>query len=87
MLTFFFCVVFNQLHTTLYNKQTRCEAILRTQPHSRVAKELHLAAQEGQELYQQEQFQKAAVTSVAAAAAVGVLAGVAGLLLSSARKR
>jgi fission 1 protein len=67
--------------------RARCEAILRAQPHSRVAKELHLASVEAQEQYQQQQFQNAAVKSVAAAAAVGILAGVAGLLLSNGGKK
>jgi len=55
---------------------------LRTQPSSRIAKELHLASIESEEQQQQREFQKAAVGGVAAAAAIGVAAGLASLLLS-----
>lgn len=61
--------------------QSRCEAILRTQPSARFAKELHLAAMEAGEQKQQEQIKQAAVGSVVAAVAIGVIGGLAGLLL------
>jgi len=61
--------------------QNRCEAILRTNPDSRIAKELHLASIEAEEERKREQLKTAAVGSVAAAVAVGVI-GVAGMLLS-----
>jgi hypothetical protein len=60
--------------------QARCEAILRSQPNTRIAKELHLAAIEAEEEQQREQLKKAAVGSVAAAAAIGVVAGIALLM-------
>lgn len=63
-------------------QQSRCESILRTQPSARFAKELHLAAIEAEEQRKQEQLKQAAVGSVAAAVAIGVIGGVAGLLLS-----
>ena len=63
------------------NKQSRCEAILRTQPSARFAKELHLAAIEADEERKREQLKQAAIGSVAAAVAVGVIGGVAGMLL------
>jgi hypothetical protein len=62
--------------------QTRCEAILRTNPNARYAKELHLAAIEGEEQRQQKQMKQAAVGGVATAAAVGLAAGVLSLLMS-----
>lgn len=61
--------------------QARCENILRSQPQSRIAKELHLASIEAEEQRNQENIKRAAIGSVAAAAAVGVAAGVIGLLL------
>jgi hypothetical protein len=60
--------------------QARCEAILRSQPNTRIAKELHLASIEAEEEQQREQLKKAAVGSVAAAAAIGVVAGIAILM-------
>jgi fission 1 protein len=59
----------------------RCEAILRSHPESRVAKELHLAAIESEDRRQIEQAKKAALNGVVAAAAVGVAAGVLSLIL------
>jgi hypothetical protein len=64
--------------------QSRCESILRTQPNARFAKELHLAAIEGEEEKKREQLKQAAVGSIAAAVAVGVI-GIAGMLLSKRR--
>jgi hypothetical protein len=61
--------------------KSRCEAILRTQPNARFAKELHLAAIEGEEETKREQLKTVAVGSVAAAIAIGVI-GIAGALLS-----
>jgi hypothetical protein len=81
---------FHQFQTTLtfclflpktFLTQTRCEAILRTNPNARYAKELHLAAIEGEEQRQQRQMKQAATGGVAAAAAVGLAAGVLSLLL------
>jgi len=62
-------------------QQSRCESILRTQPSARFAKELHLAAIEAEEQRKQEQLKQAAIGSVAAAVAIGVIGGVAGLLM------
>jgi len=59
----------------------RCEAILRSQPSSRIAKEMHLAAIESEEERQRQQLKQAAVGSVAVAAAVGVAAGVVSLMM------
>jgi fission 1 protein len=60
--------------------RSRAEAILRTNPQARFAKELHLAAIEGEEEQKREQLKKAAVGSVAAAAVVGLI-GVATVML------
>lgn len=60
--------------------QARCEAILRSQPNARIAKELHLASIEAEEEHQREQLKQAAVGSVAVAAAIGVVAGIAMLM-------
>jgi hypothetical protein len=61
-------------------RQARCEAILRSQPNARIAKELHLASIEAEEEHQREQIKQAAVGSVAVAAAIGVVAGIAMLM-------
>lgn len=61
--------------------RSRCEAILRTSPDSRMAKELHLAAIESSEEQQRENLKKAAVGSLAVAVGVG-LVGLAGAILS-----
>ena len=61
--------------------QSRCESILRTQPDTRIAKELHLACIEAEEERKREQLKQAAVGSIAAAAVVGVI-GIASMLLS-----
>jgi hypothetical protein len=66
------------------SRQSRCEAILRTSPTTRSAKELHLASIEAEEEKQREQLKQAAVGSVAAAVAVGLI-GVVGMLLSKKR--
>lgn len=55
---------------------------MRSQPSSRIAKELHLASIEAEEERNREQIKRAAVGGVAVAAAVGIAAGVASLLLS-----
>jgi hypothetical protein len=54
---------------------------LRTQPSARFAKELHLASIEAEEDKKREQLKTAALGSVGAAAAIGVVAGIASLLL------
>jgi hypothetical protein len=55
---------------------------LRSNPNARFAKELHLAAIEGEEKRQQRQLKQAATGGVAVAAAVGVAAGLVSLLLA-----
>lgn len=55
--------------------------ILRSQPGSRVAKELHLASIAAEEMRQEQQLKRAAVGSVAVAATIGVVAGVASLMM------
>lgn len=72
--------------TTTKPTKSRCEAILRVQPHSRIASELHLAAMEAEDQHQKDEFQKVAMNSVAAAAAIGIAAGVVRLLLTSGKK-
>ena len=62
--------------------QLRCENILRSNPESRLAKELHLASIESQEQRDKRKMREAAIGGVTAAAAVGVAAGIASLLLS-----
>jgi len=54
---------------------------LRSQPNTRIAKELHLASIEAEEEREREQIKRAAVGSVAVAAGIGIAAGVASLLL------
>jgi hypothetical protein len=61
-------------------RQARCEAILRSQPNARIAKELHLASIEAEEEHQREQLKQAAVGSVAVAAGIAVVAGIAMLM-------
>ena len=61
--------------------QSRCENILRTNPDSRIAAELHLASIASKEEQDKETLKKAAVGGVAAAAAVGLVARVASLLI------
>jgi hypothetical protein len=55
---------------------------MRSNPDARFAKELHLATIEGEERRQEKQLKQAAVGGVAAAAAVGLAAGVMSLLFS-----
>lgn len=62
--------------------QLRCENILRSHPESRLAKELHLASIEAKEQHDKRKLKEAAIGGVTAAAAVGVAAGIASLLLS-----
>jgi mitochondrial fission 1 protein len=70
-----------------FHVQARCEAILRSQPHSRITKELHLAAIEAEEEKKRNELKTAALGGLTAAAAVGLLAGVVSIVLSSSRKR
>ena len=58
---------------------------MRSQPNARFAKELHLAAIEADEERKREQLKTAAVGSIAAAVAVGVI-GVASMLLASKKR-
>lgn len=64
-----------------HTKKARCEAILRSNPDSRNTKELHLACIEGVEEMKEKQIKKAAVESTIGVAAVGLVLGVAGMLL------
>lgn len=61
--------------------QTRCESILRSNPNARFAKELHLASIEGFEQHQSKQMKEVAVGGVAVAAGIGLVAGLASLLM------
>uniref|UniRef100_A0A7S2YE06 Mitochondrial fission 1 protein n=1 Tax=Entomoneis paludosa TaxID=265537 RepID=A0A7S2YE06_9STRA len=61
--------------------RARCEAILRTQPKSRIAKELHLACIEAHERSEKKKMKKAAMASAGVAAAIGVAAGLASIML------
>ena len=67
--------------SSLFVVQSRCEAILRAQPQSRVAKELHLASVDAQEEAEIKKMKNTAAASVGVAAAIGVAAGVVSLLL------
>lgn len=71
---------------SFFEFQARCEAILRSEPHSRIAKELHLAAIDAEEEKQIKDVKKAAGTGIAVAAAIGLAAGAASLLLSSKKR-
>ena len=66
--------------------RARCEAILRSEPHSRISKELHLASIDAEEEKNIREMKQAAGKSVAVAAAVGVAAGVLSLMLSSKKR-
>mmetsp|Transcript_12351 Transcript_12351/g.16184 ORF Transcript_12351/g.16184 Transcript_12351/m.16184 type:complete len:163 (+) Transcript_12351:202-690(+) len=61
--------------------RARCEAILRAQPKSRIAKELHLCCIEAHEQAEKKKMKKAALTSAAVAGAIGLAAGVASIFL------
>mmetsp|Transcript_26987 Transcript_26987/g.75940 ORF Transcript_26987/g.75940 Transcript_26987/m.75940 type:complete len:163 (-) Transcript_26987:367-855(-) len=63
------------------SSRNRCEQILRSRPESRTAAELHLACIESKDQKEKEEAKKMAATGVGAAVAVGLLAGVASLLL------
>jgi len=62
--------------------QLRTENILRSHPESRLARELHLASIESKEERDRRKMREAAIGGVSAAAAVGVAAGIASILLS-----
>ncbi|CAB9500994.1 expressed unknown protein [Seminavis robusta] len=62
--------------------RTRCENILRSKPGSRIASELHLASIESQEQKESQQLKQAAVGGTVAVAALGVIAGVASVMLA-----
>mmetsp|Transcript_46642 Transcript_46642/g.113653 ORF Transcript_46642/g.113653 Transcript_46642/m.113653 type:complete len:164 (-) Transcript_46642:1884-2375(-) len=62
--------------------RTRTENILRSHPESRLARELHLASIEAKEQEDKRKIKEAAIGGVGVAAAVGVAAGIASLLLS-----
>lgn len=64
----------------MFYAQARAEAILRTQPENRSAAEIHLASIAAAEQLEQEQVKKIAL-GTGAAVAIGVVAGVASLLL------
>ena len=61
--------------------RSRCEAILRAQPQSRTAKELHLCCIEAHEQEEKKKMKQAAITSAAVAGAIGVVAGVASMMM------
>jgi fission 1 protein len=61
--------------------RARCEAILRSNPDSRNAAEMHLACIEAAEEERERKVKKAAVEGTLGMAAVGLAVGVAGLLL------
>lgn len=69
------------LITISHLQQIRCEAILRSQPQLRMAKELHLASLDAQEEKEIRKMKQTAAASVGVAAAIGVVAGVASLLM------
>jgi mitochondrial fission 1 protein len=64
----------------------RCENILRANPDSRIASELHLASIESQELKEQDHIKQVAVGGTIAVAALGVIAGVASVMMASNKK-
>lgn len=61
--------------------RSRCEAILRSQPSARFAKEMHLAAIESEECRKRENLQRSALGSLGLAAAVGITAGIVSLMM------
>ncbi|KAI2513472.1 Fis1 C-terminal tetratricopeptide repeat [Fragilaria crotonensis] len=65
--------------------RSRCEAMLRARPESRLAAELHLAATESQEQLEDQQVKKAAAIGAVAVAAVGVLGVIASAMLTKHR--
>lgn len=62
--------------------RARCEAILRSRPDSRLAGELHLAVIAAEEEEEEKRLKRIAVGGSAAVAALGVAAGIAGMLLT-----
>jgi len=62
--------------------RSRCEAILRTNPDNRVASELHLACMAAAEEADAQKFKDVALGSTAVAVGVGLIAGVASLMLA-----
>ena len=62
--------------------QLRAENILRSHPESRLARELHLSSIESLEQRDKQKMKEAAIGSVAVAATVGAVAGIASLLLT-----
>lgn len=66
-----------------YNKaRLRAENILRSHPESRLAREIHLSSIEATEQRDKQKMKEAAIGGVTVAAAVGVAAGIASLLLT-----
>lgn len=63
--------------------RTRCENILRSKPSCRIAAELHLASIESQEQDDKEKMKQAAVGGTVAVAALGIIAGVASIMMSN----
>lgn len=62
--------------------QNRCEQILRSNPESRLAAELHLASIESKEQQDAKAVQDAAIGGAVAAVAAGVAIGVVRMLLT-----
>jgi len=60
----------------------RAENILRSHPESRPAREIHLASIESSDQQEKRKMKEAAIGSVTVAAAVGVAAGIASILLA-----
>jgi len=66
-----------------YDKaRLRAENILRSHPESRLARELHLSSIESSEQADKRKMKEAAIGGVTVAAAVGIAAGIASLLLT-----
>mmetsp|Transcript_24316 Transcript_24316/g.51738 ORF Transcript_24316/g.51738 Transcript_24316/m.51738 type:complete len:164 (+) Transcript_24316:190-681(+) len=66
-----------------YDKsRMRAENILRSHPESRPAREIHLASIESSDQQEKRKMKEAAIGSVTVAAAVGVAAGIASILLA-----
>jgi hypothetical protein len=66
----------------IIKKKLRAENILRSHPESRLARELHLSSIESSEQQDKRKMKEAAIGGVTIAAAVGVAAGIASLLLT-----
>lgn len=65
-----------------FHSQLRAENILRSHPESRSAREIHLSSIEASEQRDKQKMKEAALGGVTVAAAVGVAAGIASLLLT-----